>query len=441
MDLAIGFGIFLFFLIVAAIFYIPTIWAVAAGMVCFSILARKRGFSYINILKMYWKGIKKSAPVLGVFVLIGIMTGVWRASGTIAFFMYYGVKFSFPHIFILTVFLLSSFISYTIGTSFGTAATLGVVLMLIAESGGVSIPITAGAIISGAYFGDRGAPTSSSANLVAVLTRTDLYGNVKRMMKFTVIPFLLTCLIFLIFSIIDPLESMPPQLDSELTEIFQMSWVVFLPAAAVLILPLFRMGVKKAMGISIILSALIAYFVQGICISDLLNTALFGFELEGPLGNLLSGGGLSSMVSVMLFVLVSSTYSGIFEETQMLKGIECYVEKISTKIGEYSTTVFISSLTSLIACNQTLVIMMTEEIMEPIYRRHNKSMEQLALDIENTAVTIAGLVPWSIACAVPLAMVGAKSNAVCYCCYLYILPIYGIFFRRREKSASVSVTI
>lgn len=109
----------------------------------------------------------KSMIVLRILFFIGLLTGLWRSCGTIAFFIYHGIRVITPSLFILVAFLLTVLLSYALGTSFGVASTAGVVLMALARSGGVSEAVTAGVILSGIYFGDRGAPTSSCASLVA----------------------------------------------------------------------------------------------------------------------------------------------------------------------------------------------------------------------------------------------------------------------------------
>ncbi|MBP2666886.1 MAG: Na+/H+ antiporter NhaC-like protein, partial [Firmicutes bacterium] len=150
-------------------------------------------------------GSKQSLVVIRIFVLIGAITAVWRACGTIPFIVYHGIGLMNAQYFILSAFLLSAMVSFLLGTSFGTVGTMGVVLMVLAKSGNVDVDVTAGAIIAGAYFGDRCSPMSSSATLVAALTGTQLYLNLGNMLKTSVLPFLLSCFGYVFLSLNNPL--------------------------------------------------------------------------------------------------------------------------------------------------------------------------------------------------------------------------------------------
>jgi NhaC family Na+:H+ antiporter len=160
----------------------------------------RRGYLLKDLLIMMGKGSKKSLVVLKIFVLIGIITAVWRACGTISFIVYYAIAFMSAKYFILSAFLLSCLVSFLLGTSLGTVGTMGIVLMVLAKSGSVDINMAAGAVIAGAYFGDRCSPMSSSASLVAVLTRTNLYVNIKNMIKTSILPFALSIIGYIYLS-------------------------------------------------------------------------------------------------------------------------------------------------------------------------------------------------------------------------------------------------
>ena len=138
--------------------------------------------------EMSKKGIMDSIVVIKVMLVIGILTAVWRVSGTITVFVYYGMKVIMPPIFLIVTFALCCLLSYAIGTSFGIAGTVGVIFIALARSGGVDPVIAAGVIMSGVYFGDRCSPVSSSANMVAGITDTKIYNNVKIMFRTAMLP-------------------------------------------------------------------------------------------------------------------------------------------------------------------------------------------------------------------------------------------------------------
>ena len=171
------------------------LWALAAGFIGFMGVGLRQGFALPALLRMAWKGVRESLIVVRVMLTIGVLTGLWRAAGTFALLTAWGLRLISPSTFILEAFLLSCTLSYALGSSFGTAGTLGVALMTVARSGGVSELAAAGAILSGIYFGDRASPASSCANLVTALTSTDLYDNVKLMMRTALLPLLLALLV------------------------------------------------------------------------------------------------------------------------------------------------------------------------------------------------------------------------------------------------------
>lgn len=179
------------------------------------------GYCGFILLGLYWKvhlrdllraslnGIRESLIVAQILCVIGILTAMWRMNGTIACFTYYGIKIIPPKIFLLASFIIASivsYVSYAIGTSLGVGSTVGIILMGIARSGGLKELIAAGSILSGIYFGDRCSPVGSSANLVAEITNTDLYGNVKPMLKTSLLPIGLCILVFGNCSLFYPLK-------------------------------------------------------------------------------------------------------------------------------------------------------------------------------------------------------------------------------------------
>ena len=172
---------------------ITMIVPIGIGVLLFSFLALKRGWKMRDVARMALSGTEESMIVISVMILIGCLTGLWRISGTISYFLTLGISAIPPGMFILSAFLLSSLMSYAIGTSFGVTATAGVVLISIARAGNVNLLLAGGAIISGVYVGDRGSPAASSASLMAALTKTDLTVNIRKMLKTGFWPFVISC--------------------------------------------------------------------------------------------------------------------------------------------------------------------------------------------------------------------------------------------------------
>ena len=166
------------------------------GLVLFFAYGLVKKKTWKQMLVFSWQGVKTAKNILLTFLLIGMMTAVWRASGSIAFIVYYASGICVPSIMLLASFLLCSLVSFLTGTAFGTAATMGVICMTMAKSMNASEVLAGGTVLAGIYFGDRCSPVSTSALLVSELTRTDLYENLKGMAKTAAVPFAVSCVIY-----------------------------------------------------------------------------------------------------------------------------------------------------------------------------------------------------------------------------------------------------
>lgn len=428
MDLLVAFGVFFAALAVALRMGVSMIVPLAVGLACFVIVGLRRGFSLRSLTGMALSGAKRSLIVLRVFLLIGLITALWRASGVIAFFVAQGIAVITPTLFVLIAFLLSALLAYALGTSFGIVGTVGVIMMALARSGGVSEVVAAGAVLSGAYFGDRGAPTSSSANLVAAVTGTKLFDNVRLMLRTAALPFGLCTVFYLALSQAHPLNAVDPALVGMLHENFRLSWWLLLPVVLMLALPFFKVEVRHAMLCSIVCAFALTVFVQRATVWETLRVCLLGYHPENEaLARIFAGGGLVSMLSVAGIVLLSCTYAGIFDGTGMLDGVRARVTALSERIGLFSAACVVSTATCAAFCNQTIGVVLTDALVEPAYTQRGRSAVERAQDLESSVILIAGLVPWSIACAAPLGMLGVGYGALPYAAFLYATPIcYGL---------------
>ncbi len=194
---------------------------------------------------MLVSGILTAKNILIVFVLIGMMTALWHACGTIPFIICHAAKLLRPEVILLVSFLLNCALSVLTGTSFGTAATIGVICMAMGVSAGASPLLLGGAILSGAFFGDRCSPFSTSALLVSELTKTSIFDNIKNMVRTAWFPFLLTCILYGVLGF--QLHSQTETTD--LTSLFGREVVLhptaILPAVVILILALVRVVIQN----------------------------------------------------------------------------------------------------------------------------------------------------------------------------------------------------
>lgn len=435
MDLIIGVGISFILLIGGVLKGIFVGYPLFASLLIFFVISIKRGFGIRSILEMTYKGSRKSFIILRIFVLIGVITSLWMASGTIPGIVYYGVRLISPNFFILSAFLITCLVSFLLGTSFGTVGTIGIAMFVMAKAGGVNLNAAAGAIIAGAYFGDRMSPVSSSANLVAHLTGTDLYENIKNMLKTSWLPFLISTGIYLVISFIYPLNFHDNNMEREIIGAFRINLLVLLPALSILIFSFFKVSVKLSMLTSIAIAAVLGILLQGIDILHIAKYALAGYEMDAnsPLHAIIKGGGILSMLKVSIVVIISSAFSGIFEGTGILNSLENVIARANTRYKLFAATAMISTASAIFGSTQALAIILTEQLVKKAYSSGKQSMEELAVDIENTAVLISPAIPWNIAGLVPATTLGVGIGFIPFAFYLFLVPLYNlIYFKIKE---------
>ncbi|WP_129596102.1 Na+/H+ antiporter NhaC family protein [Anaerophilus nitritogenes] len=411
------------------------------GFFVFVYISLRKGFLLKDIIKMSISGIKKAFIVLKIFILIGAITGVWMASGTVPAIIYYGILHMNPHFFILYTFLISCMVSFLLGTSFGTISTVGLALMLIAKTGNINVNLAAGAIMSGTYFGDRCSPMSSSANLVANLTQTDLYINIKNMFKTSIIPFILSVIIYFILSLKAPLHIIDSKMHNEIINVFQINWIVLLPAIIILVFALFKIDVKISMLVSIAVASIIAIFIQYYKPIEVLNFIFLGFHLDksSSLQNILKGGGILSMLKSFVVVFISCSLAGIFDGTNMLSNIENILMKAKTRYDLLVYTTITSIITAAFGCNQSISTVLTNQLMKKSYLDKNIDKYQFAIDLENTGIVLSPLIPWNIAVLVPATIMGVDSiGFIPYSFYLYLIPIINIVLLKYNNKYAFS---
>lgn len=408
-------------LILCVIFDFSIIYALILGLLFFILYGLVQKYSLMEMFHMCLEGIKTAHNILITFLLIGILTAFWRAAGTIPTIVCYASVLIRPSLFLLMSFLLNCAVSILTGTAFGTAATMGVICAAMAVTMHISPLLTGGAILSGVYFGDRCSPVSTSALLVSELTQTNIFDNIRRMLKTAGIPFLLTCVFYLMLGILTPHSSASLDLTAIFGAEFLLHWVCLLPAIIILIFSIFRINVKTTMLISILFSIPICLQLQRIPVTELIPISVFGYHAQdAKVASMLNGGGIISMLKVAAVVCLSSAYSGIFKKTGLLNPIRSFIFKLSSSVTQYGATLITSILAGAVSCNQTLAIMLTCQLCRDI----EPDRQKFAIDLENTAVILAPLIPWSIASGVPLASAEAPTGSILFACFLYLLPLW-----------------
>jgi len=427
-------SIFAISLIFCIVYDISILTALVFGFFLFFGYGLLQKHSFREMVQMALSGVKTVKNILITFLLIGIITAIWRACGTIPYVVYYATQVCHPNLMVLITFLLCCLISALTGTAFGAAATMGVICVTMATSMGIPILYSGGAVLAGSFFGDRCSPMSTSALLVSTLTKTDLYRNIGSMVKTSVVPFLISCAVYALLGRGIGADYDTSQIQSLFANNFVLHPAALIPAAVIVLFSCFRIHVRITMSVSILCGMAVALLIQQLSLTELFSIALLGYQPTDPeVAALLSGGGIQSMVKVFCIVCLSSCYSGMFNGTGLLEGFRGSLYRLSRKITPFGSILLTSIITVMVSCNQTLAIMLTHQLCmdaEP-------DPETMAIDLENTTVVIAPLIPWSIAGAVPLSTVGAPTASIFTACYLYLLPLwnYAMAIVRSRKNS------
>jgi Na+:H+ antiporter, NhaC family len=391
-------------------------------------LLMRRGFALQRLMQMAWMGSRQSVPVFSVLLLIGVVIAAWMAAGTVPAIVYYGIQLISPNYFILSAFILTSLVSLLIGTSFGTAGTIGLALMIMAKGSSVDPHIIAGAIIAGAYVGDRCSPMSSGANLIAGITQTNLYTNVRNMWRTSWLPLGASVLLFGLMSRLNPVQISDQAFSQNISQTFQIGWINLLPALAIVGLAWVQIEVKLSMLISIAVASAIALFYQHYSLLELVKYMALGFQVEAshPLHAILTGGGIVSMLRVTLVVVISTAFVGIFSGTRILESIETWLEKAKSRSDYFLSTCIVGTIAAAFGCTQTIAILLTQQLVEKKYRQKKQGNDELAIDLENSVVVIAPLIPWNIAGLVPATILMTDPGFIPFAFYLYLLPLINL---------------
>ena len=233
-GLIIALFVSIIIILASVMFSVPIGYALVLVWLCLAYALYRQGYNPKDLLRMSWTSAKTSIVVMQIFLLIGWLIAMWQASGIIPMIIASGIELINPNLFIICAFLITSCVSMLLGTSFGTVGTIGIVLIIIAKAGNLPIDIVAGAIMAGAYLGDRNSPLSSSASLVAALTHTKVNSNIPIMLKDSLPALIISCILYLLLSLWFPLDYTNSYLPDTIHFVFNIHWTLWIPVLIII---------------------------------------------------------------------------------------------------------------------------------------------------------------------------------------------------------------
>ncbi len=400
--------------------------------------AMKLGYTNSEIEELGFSVGKDAFQSNLIILSVGVLIATWISAGTIPTIVYSGLVVITPKYFLLTTLIVCSLTSIATGTSWGTLGTSGIALMSIGTSMGVPAGLTAGAIISGAFFGDKISPLSDSTNLAAAVCKTDVITHIKHMM-FTTVPAYLICIV--LYTVIGFKYANNTIDYKQINEVmiilkanFNIGFIALIPIVLLLALLLLQKPPIVSILCSSMLAVGIAVVQEGEKIGDLLNYMLGGYSIETGLlyaDKLLNRGGIMSMAETVLLVFIVFVIAGILQNTGFL---EVLLQPMIDKIGNSRTKLIGSTFIASYCANAFSSSMMFTSVfvgtvMSPLYKEFKLKPENLSRIIEDTATLGGPLIPWNsnaIFCSQTLGV--SPFEFIPYCFLSWITPIISFIY-------------
>ena len=393
---------------------IPVQIPLAAATVVAAIMAGRLGANWREIQQGMVNGIMHSLGSILILLAVGMLIGVWIASGVVPMLITWGLQLMSPSYFLVAACLICAVVSLVTGSSWTTAGTVGVALIGVAQGLGVSLPMAAGAIVSGAYFGDKMSPLSETTNLAPGVVGVDLFDHIRHMI-FTTGP---SWVIALVLYYIIGIRQSDTGIDSNILDVFitgiesstHMSILLLLPPLLVLGLVMMRIPALPALVAGILSGGLAAIGLQGMGLAETLVVAYGGFVADTgsvAVDDLLTRGGMSSMYGTIGIVLCAMTFGGVMERSGMLARLaEAILQFARNRGGLVASTLATSIGINLVAADQYLSIVVPGRMYRPAYIKMGLDPKNLSRCMEDGGTITSPLIPWNSCGAYMFATLG-----------------------------------
>ena len=413
-----------------------------------AIIAMLNGWKWNYMEAGILAAINRTMQAILILAVVGLMLGSWMAGGVVPSMMYFGIKVISPSIFLATACLLCSIVSLATGSSWSTAGSMGVALIGVGTALGFPPVMTAGAVVSGAYFGDKMSPLSDTTNLASAIAGTDIFTHIRYLLYTTTPTYIITLIIFGIIGLWYHNTGNITDTDSILSGIgntFHVSpWLFLVPVLLAFII-IKKVPPVPAMLAGIGLGILFALIFQGQLLNKLIqeehfsNTyqlvvqTIFGkMELSTGSPNidaLLSTRGMEGMLNTVWLIIMAMIFSGVMEAGGFLKRIsEALLSFVKNDTSLVSTTISTCILFNITSCDQYLSIVVPGKMTQNIYKNRGLKPEVLSRALEDSATVTSVLIPWNTCGATQAKVLGvATLDYLPYCFFNLISPIMNIF--------------
>jgi Na+:H+ antiporter, NhaC family len=406
--------------------HIPLVVGFLPGYLYLVYFVKRKGVTLSKIFSISLKGINKTSGVIYILLLVGFLLPSWYLSGTIGQLVDVSLNLLTPAYFLTLSFIVASVFSMVLGTSVGTLSAVGIPIMTTGIANGHSPEVIAGALIAGAFVGDRTSPFSSAHQLLAHTLELSIKEQFRAMFPTTLFSMIIG---ILFFSMIDARFKVGLIGGSIVNDLDHLSFITVVPPLLLISIVLFRVKIIFAFIVSISSACLIALYKQT-PFTELLNALFYG--VEGM------GGGFFNMYLLLLFLALAGAYNGLLEEFKIIQSfLEQWLATSFSLLGDTVKTMIATTFIAMIAANQTLPIILTGRTFLTHWKnRYTKA--ELARVMGDSTMLVPGMLPWSVLAIMCSTIVGVPLlSYLPYAIFLWLLPLLSLgvsFFKELKLS-------
>lgn len=410
------------------LFELPPEPLIIASALVAGVIAIKLGYRYDDIIESIAQKIAKTMPAILILIMVGFMIGAWMIGGTIPMMIYYGLQIINPQFLLITAFLVTSVVSICTGTSWGSAGTIGVAFMGVGAGMDANLAAVAGAVVAGAYFGDKLSPLSDTTNIASLATGVNLYEHIGHLLYTTVPSFIVASIVYVITGLNTSAgdATIPEKVDTILATlggIFHWNVLLILPVLIVLYGSIAKKPTIPIMLISSIVAMANALIFHGFSLHDVVVSVVNGFDISmvhvsgfdpatvlPDIPRLLNRGGMNSMMGTLLICFSAITFAGTISLTKSLELIVNKLLKFVKSTGALIVTTIITGLTMIgVTSNGQVSILMPGEMLREAYIRRGLHPKNLGRTVEDSATIIEPILPWTAAGAYMAGTLGVST--------------------------------
>lgn len=436
-------------LLLSLLLKIPIYIGIAVCLIITFTVSNLKGYKKRELFQMMKDGVLKVKFVLIMLFFIGILISTWMKIGTLPSMIYYGIKLLSNTNILLAAFISCSIMSMIIGTGIGTVSTMGIVYMGIAN--GLNIPLApvVGAVVAGAYLGDRTSPMSSNLNLIVNVTDVPLHSFLKTLFKTSIPTFILSLLFYWIVGSRYMVNSNGYNDLMYLRELLinnsSINILCLLPPLLIIIeIAIFRWSIVKSIIVSLIVSIIIGFYLTPSEMSDIFSIIVYGYHpLNIEIASIMSGGGVVSMLAVLTVIVLSTSLCGIYDGTNMLEPIlENVSKRIKNKFDLFLYTGLTSLIISIVTFNQTLASIIPGKYLRKKCDEIGADREYFALSISDVGMITVPIIPWNVNAILVVTITHVSAlDYLPFAVFCWGLPIVSIVmaFLRNKKEIKASI--